>query len=365
MNQFSRTFTPLNIRDLVIPNRIVFPPVVTGYSKPDGSVSRRQDAFFGNIARGGIGMIIVGATAIAPEGVGWMGNTRIDQDEHIQGLERLFNVIKAEGSVAGIQLYHAGSRTTHRRTKGLEMVSSSGIEHPYGSGVPRELTITEIHQLEEAFAKATERAFAAGADIVEFHAASAYLINQFLSPLYNRRSDEYGGSLENRARFGLNIIKRTREMVGPDHVIGIRICAEEFTEGGYRIEESRKFCRWFEDEGIDFIDATAEVTPEGMEEMFKGTFLQLASAIKDAVTVPVICVGAIKSVERIEEILAQDQADLVAVCRALIADTELVAKTLNGKEEDIVECLDCFDCGTTLGDDDGDGMRCPQNPDLP
>ncbi len=365
MNRFTHSLSPLNIRSLVIPNRIVFPPTVTGYSNSDGSVSHRQESFYKSIAQGGTGMIIVGATAVAPEGVGWMGNTRIDRDEHIEGLERLFKVIKAEGSAAGIQLYHAGSKTTARRTDGLDLVAPSAIEHFEGSGVPHELTLKETHQLEEAFVKATERAFAAGADFVEFHGAHGYLINQFLSPLFNKRSDEYGGSLENRARFGLNIIKRAREVVGPEPVMGIRISAAEFTEGGYQIEDSRKFCKWFVDEGIDFIDASAEMSPEGAEEMFKGTFVKLASSIKDAVNVPVICVGAIKSLERIEEILAEGRADLVAVCRALIADPEMITKTLNGKEEGIVECLDCFECGVTMGDDDGDGMKCPQNPSLP
>jgi 2,4-dienoyl-CoA reductase-like NADH-dependent reductase (Old Yellow Enzyme family) len=365
MNKFAHTFSPLNIRNLVIPNRIVFPPTVTGYSNPDGSVSHRQERFYRDIAKGGIGMVIVGATAISPEGVGWAGNTRIDRDEHVKGLESLFDVIKAEGAAAGIQLYHAGSKMTNLRTGGLDLVAPSAIEHPEGSGVPHELTIKEIHQLEEAFVKATGRAFAAGADFVEFHGAHGYLINQFLSPLFNKRTDEYGGSLENRARFGLNIIKRAREVVGPNPVMGIRISAVEFTEGGYQIEDAQNFCRWFVDEGIDFIDVSAEMTPEGVDEMFKGRFISFASSIKDVVNVPVICVGAIKSLERIEEILEQGHADMVALCRALIADPELVTKTLNGKAEDITECVDCFECGISIGEDDGDGMTCPQNPDLP
>ncbi len=365
MNQFANTFAPLNIRHLVIPNRIVFPPTVTGYSGSDGSVTHRQESFYRNISRGGVGMVIVGATAVAPEGVGWRGNTRIDQDDHVKGLTRLFDVIKSEGSVAGIQLYHAGSKTTDRRTGGLDLVAPSAIEHFEGTGVPRELTIKEIHQLEEAFVKSTERAFAAGADFVELHGAHGYLVNQFLSPLFNKRTDEYGGSLKNRARFGLNIIKRAREVMGPDPVIGIRISAVEFTEGGYPIEDSQKFCRWFVDEGIDFIDASAEMTPESVDEMFKGTFLKLASSIKDAVKVPVICVGAIKSLGRIEEILSEGRADLVAVCRALIADPQMITKTLNGNEGDIAECIDCFECGVTIGEDDGDGMKCPQNLELP
>jgi len=366
MNKFAHTFSPLNIRNLVISNRIVFPPTVTGYSNPDGSVGPRQESFYRDIAKGRIGMVIVGATAISPEGVGWVGNTRLDRDEHVKGLKSLFNVIKAEGSAAGIQLYHAGSKTTNRRTGGLDLVAPSAIEHPEGSGgIPHELTIKEIHQLEEAFVKATERAFAAGADFIEFHGAHGYLINQFLSPLFNKRIDEYGGSLENRARFGLNIIKSAREVVGPDPVMGIRISAVEFTEGGYQIEDSQKFCRWFVDEGIDFIDVSAEMTLEGVDEMFKGRFILFASSIKDVVNVPVICVGGIRSLERIEGILEQGHADMVALCRALIADPELITKTLNGKAEDITECADCFECGISIGEDDGDGMTCSQNPNLP
>jgi len=365
MNRFVHTFAPLKIRDLVIPNRIVFPPVVTGYSDSDGSVGHRQESFYGKLAEGGIGMIIVGAAAVAPEGVGFVGNTRIDQGDHIKGLKSLFDVIKAEGSVAGIQLFHAGSKTTSRRTGGLDLVAPSSFEHPEGSGVPCELTIEEIRQLEEAFVKAAERAFAAGADFVEFHGAHGYLINQFLSPIYNKRTDKYGGSLKNRARFGLNIIRRTREVVGTAPVIGIRISAMEFMEGGYALEDSQSFCKWFVDVGVDYLHVSAGMTPAGVEEMFKGTFLEFAAAIKRTVDVPVICVGAIKSLERIEAILSEGLADLVAVGRALIADPALINKTLNGKEDDIVECLDCFECGVTMGDDAGDGMKCPQNPDLP
>lgn len=280
-------------------------------------------------------------------------------------MERLFDLVKAEGSVVGIQLYHAGSKTTKRRTGGLDLVAPSAVEHPEGSRMPHALTTKEIHRLEEAFVTATKRAFAAGADFVEIHAAHGYLINQFLSPLYNKRIDEYGGSLENRARFGLNIIKRAREVVGTEPIIGIRISALEFMEGGYALEDSQSFCKWFANEGVDYLHVSAGMTPAGVEEMFKGKFPEFAAAIKRAVDVPVICVGAIKSLERIEEILSEGRADLVAVGRALIADPALINKTLNGKEDDIVECLDCFECGVTMGDDAGGGMECPQNPDLP
>ncbi len=365
MDQYNRIQEKLKVRNLTIRNRIVFPPFVTGYSNPDGTVGDRQIRFYTDIARGGAGMVIVGATAVAPEGSGWMGNTRIDSDNHIPGLKKLFDAVKREGSTVGIQLFHAGISSNTRRTGGLPLVAPSALACPDGSGVAHELSLDEITSLEDAFVKASSRAFSAGADFVEIHCAHGYLINQFLSPLSNRRADDYGGSPENRARFALNIIENTRAALGKDMVVGVRIGGDEFTEGGYTIDYAKTFSQWMAEKGADYIHVSAGMTPQGIEQMYGGGFVRLAAEIREATKLPVICVGAIKTLEKAEEILAAGAADLVAVGRAMVADPELVKKSFRGDEKEVMECLDCWTCFSTMSDDDGAGMKCPQNPDLP
>ena len=357
------------MKELVIPNRIVFPPFVTGYSDADGSISDRQECFYRKIAKSGAGLVIVGATAIAEDGKLFMGCTRIDKDDHIKGLSHLFSIIKGEGCAAGIQLVHAGRQTSTRRTGGLPTVAPSAIPCPVNGAMPRELKTEEIEALEEAFVRATERAIQAGADLVEYHAANGYLINQFFSPFSNKRPDEYGGSLENRTRFALNIIQGARERVREGPVLGFRISAVEFVQGGFELDEAQTVCQWMVDRGADFIDVSAGIQAVDwklrVEEMKKGTFIRVAAAINEVVGVPVICVGAIRSLERAEAILARGSADLVAMGRALVADPGLIHKTLGGRSESIVECIGCYECFFTMADDEGGGMRCSQNPNLP
>jgi 2,4-dienoyl-CoA reductase-like NADH-dependent reductase (Old Yellow Enzyme family) len=365
MDRYNFVRKPLTIKNLVIPNRIVFPPFVTGYSNPDGTISERQIAFYKSISKGGAGMIIVGATAVAPEGGGWMGNTAIYSDDFIPGLKRLFKETRTENNVVGIQLYHCGILTNSKRTGGLPLVAPSPLEYPDKSAKAHELTLEEIKNLETAFAEAAQRALSAGADFIEIHAAHGYLIDQFLSPLTNNRSDAYGGSLENRARFALNIMEKIRQSVGEDAVVGVRLGADEFLPGGYSLSDSKIFCKWFADKGMDFIHVSARMNEKGVTEMFSGTFVKMAAAIKKEVKVPVICVGGIKNLDRAEEILSEGSADLVAIGRALIADPDLVKKSFAGNKGDIVDCVDCFGCFTTMSDDNGNGMECTQNADLP
>lgn len=369
MDRFPNVFKPLEIKDLVIRNRIVFPPTVTGYSNADGSIGDRHKSYYRTIAQAGVGLIIIGAAAVTQDGSLTMGCTRIDKDDYIEGISDLFALIKAEGCVAGIQLAHAGRQTNTRRIGTLSTVAPSAIACPVNGVMPRELSIEEIKDLENAFVRATERALKAGVDLIEYHAAHGYLINQFLSPFSNKRSDEYGGSLENRARFAINIIKEARERVGFKPVLGFRISADEFMEGGFTLEEAKKVCRWMVDNGSDFIDVSAGTPAVDWEirsgEMEKGTYVRLAASIKEVVGVPVICVGRITSLEQAETILAKGSADLVAMARAFIADPLLISKTLQNQADSIVECINCRNCFHTIMDDEGDGMECNQNPDLP
>jgi 2,4-dienoyl-CoA reductase-like NADH-dependent reductase (Old Yellow Enzyme family) len=314
-------------------------------------------------------LVIIGATAIAEDGKLFMGCTGIDRDDHIKGLSRLFSIIREEGCAAGIQLVHAGRQTNTRRTGGLPTRAPSAVRCSVNGVMPRELRTEGIKALEEGFVRATERAIQAGADLVEYHAGNGYLINQFLSPFSNKRPDEYGGSLENRARFALYIIQGARQRIGEGPVLGFRISAVEFIQGGFELDEAKTVCQWMVDSGADFIDVSAGIQAVDwklrVEEMKKGTFVRVAAAIREVVDVPVICVGAIRSLERAEAILKGGSADLVAIGRALVADPELIHKTLGGRSDSVVECIDCYECYFTMADDEGSGMKCSQNPNLP
>ena len=363
MPAYPRVNESLKIKGVTIPNRIVFPPVVTNYSANDGSISDKQIGFYRKIAGAGVGLTIIGAADITPDGIA-SGMTRIDEDIYIPGLRRLFDVIREQGSIPGVQIVHPGRQAKSEIT-GRETVGPSAIPCPVWGETPRELTISEIEELEDAFAQAARRAVEAGAEVIELHAAHGFLLCQFLSPLSNARQDQYGGSLENRARFALNAMDKARDMVGPNKVLGFRISADEFLDGGLNISESRVLAKMMLDHTADYISVSAGTPasgPKRYEEMEAGTYVRFAGEIKKEVNVPVICVGWITGLDRAEEILAEGTADLVAICRALIADHDLLKKHYQDRMEDVVECIYCGECLESIFNDDP--MRCPQNPDL-
>jgi 2,4-dienoyl-CoA reductase-like NADH-dependent reductase (Old Yellow Enzyme family) len=363
MRAFPKVSAPLQMKGVTIPNRIVFPPFVTNYSAHDGSISEQQINFYRRIAGAGVGLTIIGAAGVTPDGIA-SGMTRIDDDRYIPGLRRVFDVIREQGSVPGVQIIHPGRQTTSKIT-GRQTVSASAIPCPVSGETPKELTVAEIEELEDGFARATGRAVAAGAEVIEFHAAHGYLLFQFLSPLSNVRQDRYGGSLENRARFALNAVDKARDLVGMDPVLGFRISAEEFVEGGVTIAESRVVARMMAEHSSDFIHVSAGTPaagPRRFEEMEAGTYVRLAEGIKEVVDVPVICVGWVTGLDRAEAILAQGSADLVAIGRALVADHDLLKKCYADQAADVVECTHCGVCLESLYANEP--MRCAQNPDL-
>jgi len=363
MVEFPRVNEALSIKGVSVPNRIVFPPFVTNYSNDDGSISQRQIDFYRKIAGAGVGLTIIGASGITQDGI-CRGMTRIDDDRYIPGLKRIFDAIREEGSVPGVQLVHPG-RQTRSSITGRPTVSASPITCPAFGETPRELTADEIEELEDAFALAAWRACEAGAEFIEFHAAHGYLLCQFLSPLSNARRDSYGGSLKNRARFALNAIDKARDRVGPNPVMGFRISAEEFMEGGLSIDEARVLAKMMAEHTSDYIDVSAGTPASGQrryDEMEKGAYVRLAGEIKKEVDVPVICVGWITGLDRAEEILSEGTVDLVAIGRALVADHDLLKKYYDGRLDEIVECIHCGVCLKSIFDNEP--MACTQNPDL-
>ncbi|MGB9858626.1 MAG: NADH:flavin oxidoreductase, partial [Moorellaceae bacterium] len=235
MKKFALLSGPIKIGRLELKNRMVMPPMVTNYAYTDGSVTPRLIAYHTERAKGGVGLIIVEATYVHPSGKGFKNQLGIYSDRLLPGLRRLVDAVHAQGAKIAIQLYHGGRQTTSAVT-GQPIVAPSALPCATIGEVPKELTKEEIASLVRAFAEAARRAKAAGFDAVEVHGAHGYLINEFLSPLANKRTDEYGGSLENRMRFPLEVVRAVRQAVGPDYPVLYRLSADEKISGGLTLE---------------------------------------------------------------------------------------------------------------------------------
>lgn len=215
MGSYNILFEPVRIRTMEVKNRFVMPPMVTNYCEKDGAVTDRLVAYHQARARGGVGLIITEATFVHLCGKGFSYELGIYKDELIPGLRRLADAVHREGSKIAVQLYHSG-RQSYEAVTGAPLIAPSAISCPVCGGMPKEMTKEDIRQMVDAFGEGARRAKEAGFDAVEIHGAHGYLINQFLSPYSNHRTDEYGGSLTNRARFPLEVLKTVREKVGKD-----------------------------------------------------------------------------------------------------------------------------------------------------
>lgn len=362
---FEKVFTPLEVRGVTIPNRVVFPAFQTNYATREGFVTERVTNFYRNIAKGGAGLTIVGCIAVSKDGVGATNVLQLTDERHVEGLKKLFQEIKSYGTVAGVQLIHFGRQTSSSIT-GHPLVAPSAIPCPVMKETPRELSEEEICRIEDDFTNAALRAKNAGADMVELHAAFGYLIGGFLSAYSNKRTDNYGGSLENRTRFLKEIIEKVRSRVG-NLLIGCRISAEEFVEGGLTLEESKKIVSMLVDADIDVISVGAGVYQSmnhmlPTKEMGEGPHVRLAEGIKEVVDVPVICAGNIRNLRFAQKIIAEGRADLVAMGRAQVADPQIINKSKNGLLNSIVECDWCNRCMFVVIDEPA--MSCPKNPNL-
>lgn len=363
---FEKLFEPIKIGRVEIRNRIVMPAMSTNFSNPDGSISQRQIHYYARRANGGVGLIITEALCVE-SAVGKLSPIQpcIDHDKFIAGLNELVEEVKFHGSRIAAQLHHAGRRAQWI-DHGQPVSASDHLLTP--SGVrPRALSKEEISALVDRFSKAALRAKMAGFDAVEMHGAHGYLIAQFLSPHTNKRTDEYGGGVEGRARFALEIVERSRERIGSDFPIIFRISAEEFIEGGLTLGEAKTITKKLEDGGVDAIHVSAGAfesrhwtsAPPAIQA---GYLVQYAAEIKKAVGVPVIAVGRINSPELAEKIIEEGKADLVAMGRALIAEPDLPRKAMEGDLEGMRKCIGCNRCLTRFGD--MLHIKCSINPEV-
>ncbi|MFW5680458.1 MAG: NAD(P)-binding protein [Pseudomonadota bacterium] len=360
---------PGRIGNVLVPNRVVFPPMTTRLADADGFVTADTLAYYGLRARHGVGLVTVEMASPERCGRHRFNELGIDDDRFLPGLAELAALIHLHGAKAAIQLGHGGGHT-REDISGEPPVAPSAIPHPVferfdQTVVPEAMSVARIRACVDAFAAAAVRARRAGFDAVDVHAAHGYLISQFLCPVENRRDDAYGGSLENRARFAVEIIRAIKDAV-PDLAVIFRQNGDDFVPGGMTAEEAVEVAVMAEAAGADAIHVTAghyrsEPSPRIMIPPMhegEGPFVRFARAVKARVTVPVIAVGRLGDPVRARAVLEEAAADFVALGRPLLADHEWVAKVRAGRT--VRRCLGCNSC--VDGMRAGDRLHCIVNP---
>lgn len=362
----SLMLSPITIGNMRLKNRFVVPAMATNYCDHDGYATDRYIDYHRTKAQGGWGLIITENYAVAPEGRGlWVPG--LWEDEQIAGHRKLTDVVHESGAKIIAQIYHAGRQTSSVIT-GSPLVAPSAIPCPVMQEMPREMTKEEIKQLIRNFEDTAARAREAGFDGVEIHLGHGYLLAGFLSLYSNKRTDEYGGSLRNRARVPLQIYDAIRDRCGEEFAITCRISADEFVPGGRTIEETKVLATMFENAGFDAIHVSAGVyasTELIMQPMYvpSGFMVELAAEVKKVVDIPVIAVGRINDPEMAETVLLSGKADLISMGRASLADPQLPKKYAEGRAEDIKTCIACQQgCKGIVGK--GEPIRCLVNPSL-
>ncbi|MGB9499405.1 MAG: FAD-dependent oxidoreductase [Dissulfuribacterales bacterium] len=337
-------FEPIKINTLDIKNRIYLPAMHLGMAN-NFEVTDQIIGFYEERARGGVGMITVGYATV-DELSGNTTNIGAHKDEFIPGLERLASIIKDNGARSGVQLNHAGRYNFSFFLDGKQPVAPSAIASRMTKETPKALEINEIHQIIDNFTQAAGRVKKAGFDAVEVLSGTGYLISEFLSPLTNQRTDEYGGSMENRMRFGLEIMKAIRKQVGDTFPVMVRMNGNDFMPGGQGREELGQYAKALVDEaGVDALCINVgwheARVPQITAAVPRGAFAYLSRGIKELVDVPVIASHRINDPDTARELIADGMCDMVAMGRSLIADPYLPEKAKDGREEEILHCIAC------------------------
>jgi len=326
-------FEPLDIRSVTFRNRL-WVPALCQYSveKRDGVPTDWHLVHLGSFALGGAGLVMSEATAVSPIGRISPEDTGIWNDEQVEAWSRITAFLHERGTVAGMQLAHAGRKgSTHRgwdaeqgtvsaADGGWPTVSASAIAFT-GYAAPRELSVAEIADIVAEFVAGARRAVDAGFDLVEVHAAHGYLLHQFLSPLSNQRTDEYGGSLENRARLVLDVIRGIRAELGDEIPVFVRFSATDYADGGWDKEQTATVSKWAQDAGADFFDISTGGNIAGVTiPLSPGYQVPFADFVGSTAAVPVNAVGLITEARQAEEIIASGKADAVMVGREMMRD---------------------------------------------
>ena len=367
-NNFPHVFSPLTIRGMTLKNRVVMMPMGSDFAGHDGELSDEHIKYYELRARGGTGLIMVENVCVKyPEGSNGTTQLRLDKDCYIPRLFTLTEACHRQGALMGIQINHAGASAMSSRI-GMQPVSASRFPSKAGGEIPRGLSKEEIASIAKDYGTAAKRAVNAGFDVVEIHAGHSYLISQFLSPTTNDRTDEFGGSAENRARFCRMVIDEVRKAVGPRVPVSLRLSVDELVEGGNTVEDCLEYLEYLNDE-VDIYDTSAGLNAS-IQYQIDANYLEdgwrsyMAKAVRDRFGKPTIAIGNIRDPKIADDILARGDADLIGMGRGLIADPDWCNKAQYGDVCDIRKCISCnVGCvGNRIGGNKP--LRCTVNPDL-
>ena len=360
-------FQPIRVGTLELPNRVLMTTIKLGYGTPQGDVTDRHIAFYVRRVEGGVGLITTEPMYIHPNGRELPTQLGIHEDRLVDGLRRLVDAVHKAGGHIMAHINHAGRVANPKLVPEGERISASDVFCPANGVTPRPLTLDEIPACIGYFSEAARRVREAGFDAIEIPFSHGYLIHQFLSPHTNRRGDEYGGSLENRLRFGREVIAAVRQAVGEDFPIVVRMNAKDYVEGGLDIEDAEALAPLLERMGVSALSITSGTMCESASYCLypigtpKAHLLPMAARIRSRVSIPIAVAGRIRTPDVAREALAQGQADWIGLGRPFLADPDWVRKTQAGDEVAILRCAACHQgCLAELRK--GYGTSCLFNP---
>ena len=356
-------FDPIELGPLKARNRIVRSATWLGLADETGRVTDELVARYAELARGGAGVVITGYAFVSPEGRQMPRMISAHEDASVPGLARLARALREGGALAGLQVVHAGGQTRSEWVGGGVPLAPSFLESPQYPEVPRELTAEEIARIVGDFGRAARRAREAGFDFVQIHAAHGFLVNQFLSPATNQRTDRYGGELRQRFRFLQEVFAAVQGTAGPDFPVAVKLNGCDFVPGGLELEDACRVAGWLDLRAPCFLEvsggtpgsgdlgAARAVKPVSGEAYFR----DLATAVKRQVTAPVAVVGGLRRPETLEQMLLENAADLFSLSRPLLWEPDLPRRWESGdrKPARCISCNGCFAPGR-----EGRGVRC-------
>lgn len=367
--KYPNIFEPLTVKRTTIRNRIAMTPMGTNYGEANGEMSNRHMNYYSLRAKGGVGLIILeNANVEYPVGSNGTSQIRIDHDSYMPRYYQLVESLHKDGATVAIQINHAGASASSART-GVETVSSSNVPTKAGGEIPRPMTKEEILTTVKKYAEAARRIQAIGFDAIEIHCGHSYLMSQFISPYYNKRTDEFGGSVENRLRFPRMILEAVKKEVGPWFPIIVRVSAEERVPGGNTLEDALEYLEYL-DEFVDMYDVSCGLNPS-LQYQIDSNFLPdgwrsyMSRAVKDKFGKPVINTGNYRDPKIVEKVLESGDVDIVGMGRGLIAEPNWVKKVQSGEEDMLRKCISCnVGCaGNRIGVNRP--IRCTVNPAVP
>lgn len=330
----SKLFSEFQVKSLHLKNRIVMAPMCMFCAGKDGLVTPWHVTHYASRAVGGVGLIVLEATAVEPRGRISDSDLGIWSDAHVEGLKEIVDQVHASGSKIAIQLAHAGSKCS---VKEEALISASAIQFTEKYALPKEMTQVDVAEVVEAFKWGAKRALEAGFDAIEIHGAHGYLIHQFLSPVMNKRVDAYGGEMNNRLRFAREVLKAIKSVTPENVPIFMRVSAEDYVPEGNHPNILGQMLGVLKEEGLDVAHVSSGgATSEGVE-VFPAYQVPMASTVKELSNLPTIAGGMIQTAELAEAVLCQNQADLIFLGRPLLRDPYFALRAMEDlKEKDIL-----------------------------